>query len=78
MNISEPSTEQFAQRVFELGLINDRDFQSLWASFGTRDIPLQSNLAETPGREAAVYGAQSAATYVQSRRAARPFRRGLG
>lgn len=41
MNTSQPTTEQFSQRVFELGLINDRDFRSLWASFGTRDIPLQ-------------------------------------
>jgi len=50
MNISKPSTEQFAQRVFELGLINDRDFQSLWASFGTRDIPLQQFIDGAVGK----------------------------
>ncbi len=41
MKTSQPSTEQFAQRVFDLGLINDRDVRSLWASFSTRSIPLE-------------------------------------
>lgn len=41
MNASTPTTEQFSQRVAELGLINERDFRSLWASLSSRDVPLQ-------------------------------------
>jgi eukaryotic-like serine/threonine-protein kinase len=34
------SAEKFAQRVFEVGLIDNRQLDSVWAELGTREVPL--------------------------------------
>lgn len=35
------SVEQFAQRIFELNLIDARQLESVWSHFGTHDVPVE-------------------------------------
>jgi serine/threonine-protein kinase len=36
--MSELSAEQFAQRAFDMGLIDERQLDAVWAEFGTRNV----------------------------------------
>ena len=38
--MSNPSAEQFAQRAFDVNLLDERQLDSVWGEFGTRNIPL--------------------------------------
>lgn len=38
----ELSAEQFAQRAFDMGLIDERQLETLWTEFGTRDVDAAS------------------------------------
>ncbi len=35
----EQEAEQFARQAFDLGLLDERDLQGVWAHFGTHDVP---------------------------------------
>ena len=39
--MEEQTAEQFAQRVFNLSLLDDRQLDAVWGEFGTRDIPAE-------------------------------------
>lgn len=39
--MSEMSAEQFAQRAFDMGLLNERQLDAVWAEFGTRNVASQ-------------------------------------
>ena len=34
------TAEQVAQRAFNLGLLDERQLQEVWASFGSRNVPM--------------------------------------
>src|SRR5690606_7691702 len=36
--MSDLSAEQFAQRAFDMGLINERKLDAVWSEFGTRNV----------------------------------------
>lgn len=36
--MSDLSAEQFAQRAFDMGLINERQLETVWSEFGTRNV----------------------------------------
>ena len=38
--MGQPNAEQFAQRAFNLGLLDERQLQDVWASFGSRNVPV--------------------------------------
>ncbi len=40
--MSSISAEKFAQRVFEVGLIDNHQLDSVWAELGTREVPLDT------------------------------------
>ena len=46
-----PSAEQVAQRAFDLGLLDQRQLQELWASFGTRNVSTDDFLGLLVRRE---------------------------
>jgi len=39
--MGQPTAEYVAQRAFNLGLLDERQLQDVWASFGSRNVPLQ-------------------------------------
>ena len=39
--MEEQTAEQFAQRVFDLSLLDARQLDAVWGGFGTRDIPVE-------------------------------------
>ena len=39
--MDELTAEQFAQRAFDLNLLDERQLQRVWADFGTQDIPVE-------------------------------------
>jgi serine/threonine protein kinase len=39
--MGRPSSEQLAQRAFDLGLLDDLQLQKAWASFGSRNVALE-------------------------------------
>ena len=39
-----PSAEKVAQRAFDLGLLDERQLQETWATFGTREVPVEDFL----------------------------------
>jgi len=38
--MGKPTAEQFAQRAFDLGLLNERQLDELWGEFRSKEIPL--------------------------------------
>lgn len=42
--MDEQTAEQFAQRVFNLNLLDARQLDAVWGDFGTRDVPAQQFL----------------------------------
>lgn len=38
--MGQPSSEQFAQRAFDLNLLDHRQVESAWSEFGTRNVPI--------------------------------------
>ena len=38
MSMVEKSAEEFAHRVFDLNLVNQRDMNSVWAELGSRNV----------------------------------------
>ena len=40
-NMAELTAEQFAQRILHLNLLDDRQLETVWSHFGTRDVSLQ-------------------------------------
>ena len=42
--MGKPSAEKVAQRAFDLGLLDERQLREAWASFGTREVPLNDFL----------------------------------
>ena len=49
--MGQPTAEQIAQRAFDLGLLDERQLQEVWASFGSRNVPLQDFLQTLVRRE---------------------------
>jgi serine/threonine-protein kinase len=49
--MGQPSAEQVAQRAFDLGLLDVRQLQELWAALGTRTAPLNEFLQLAVRRE---------------------------
>jgi eukaryotic-like serine/threonine-protein kinase len=47
----QQTAEQVAQRAFNLGLLDERQLQDVWASFGSRSVPLQDFLQTLVRRE---------------------------
>ena len=42
--MARPSAEKVAQHAFDLGLVDERQLQETWATFGTRDVPVDDFL----------------------------------
>ncbi len=40
--MATPTTEQFAQRLFDLNLLTSTQLDAVWGEFGTREVPLES------------------------------------
>jgi eukaryotic-like serine/threonine-protein kinase len=51
MGMGQPTAEQIAQRAFDLGLLDERQLQDVWASFGSRNVKLQDFLQTLLRRE---------------------------
>ncbi len=49
--MGQPTAEQIAQRALNLGLLDERQLQEVWASFGSRNVPLQDFLQTLVRRE---------------------------
>jgi eukaryotic-like serine/threonine-protein kinase len=49
--MSQQTAEQIAQRAFNLGLLDERQLQEVWASFGSRNVALQDFLQTMVRRE---------------------------
>ena len=49
--MGHPNAEQIGQRAFDLGLLDERQLQEVWASFGRRSVPLQDFLQTLVRRE---------------------------
>jgi len=46
-----PTAEKVAQRAFDLGLLDERQLQEVWASFGSHDVPVNDFLQVLVRRE---------------------------
>jgi eukaryotic-like serine/threonine-protein kinase len=51
MFMSTMTAERFAQRAFEVGLIDNRQLDSVWAELGTREVPLEVIISAMVRRE---------------------------
>jgi eukaryotic-like serine/threonine-protein kinase len=49
--MSTMTAEKFAQRAFEVGLIDTRQLDSVWAELGTREVPLEVIISAMVRRE---------------------------
>jgi serine/threonine-protein kinase len=49
--MGHPNAEQIAQRAFDLGLLDERQLQEVWGSFGRRNVPPQDFLQTLVRRE---------------------------
>ena len=49
--MGQPSAEKVAQRAFDLGLLDERQLQELWASFGSRNVRVDDFLQTLLRRE---------------------------
>ena len=49
--MGQQTAEQIAQRAFDLGLLDERQLQDVWASFGSRNVLLQDFLQTLVRRE---------------------------
>ena len=49
--MAQQTAEQIAQRAFNLGLLDERQLQEVWASFGSRNVPMQDFLQTLVRRE---------------------------
>jgi eukaryotic-like serine/threonine-protein kinase len=49
--MGQPTAEHIAQRASDLGLLDQRQLQDIWASFGRHDVPLNDFLQALVGRE---------------------------
>lgn len=49
--MGQPNAEQIAQRAFNLGLLDERQLQEVWASFGSRHVQLEDLLQTLVRRE---------------------------
>jgi serine/threonine-protein kinase len=51
IGMAQQTAEQIAQRAFNLGLVDERQLQEVWASFGSRNVALQDFLQTLVRRE---------------------------
>ena len=42
--MGNPTAEKVAQRAFDLGLLNERQLQEIWASLGSHTVPVDDLL----------------------------------
>ncbi len=42
--MARPSAEKVAQHAFDLGLLDERQLREIWATFGTREVPVEDFL----------------------------------
>jgi len=49
--MGKPSAEKVAQRAFDLGLLDERQLQEVWGTFGTHDVPVNDFLPLLVRRE---------------------------
>ncbi len=49
--MGHPSAEQLAQRALDLGLLDDRQLREIWASLGSRNVPVDQLLQLLVRRE---------------------------
>ncbi len=49
--MAQPTAEKVAQRAFDLGLLDERQLQDVWASFGSHDVPVDDFLQVLVRRE---------------------------
>jgi len=49
--MGQPTAEKVAQRAFDLGLLDERQLQEVWASFGSHDVPVDDFLQVLVRRE---------------------------
>ena len=49
--MGQPNAEQIAQRAFNVGLLDERQLQEVWASFGSRHVQLEDLLQTLVRRE---------------------------
>ena len=49
--MGEPSAEELAQRAFDLGVLDERQLQEVWASFGSRNVASDEFVQFLVGRE---------------------------